>query len=312
GARADPVSRGRYLVKAMMCPLCHTPIAGESGEYDAARFLAGGMRVSAYPWGVWYSRNLTPDGETGLGRWSEDDIVRAITTGVSRNGRRLDPIAMPWPWFSRLTADDARAIAAFLTRVPAVTNLVPGAERPWWPERAGGKLLALLGARVALEFWSGNAAADPALARMPASTSRRVAANALGIFMLALPLAGGAVAIRRRRAILGGAVGVFTLGWIALATWPPLELMSPEMTVRWLFLGAPHEAQTRDAAGDALVRRGEYLATIAPCGLCHTPASPFVGFLTRRTLAGGMEARWRVYGTAVATNLTPHRTDGLR
>jgi hypothetical protein len=47
------------------------------------------------------------------------------------------------------------------------------------------------------------------------------------------------------------------------------------------------------------------VATVAPCGLCHTPAGAFVGFYTGRTLAGGMEARWRVYGRAVSSNLTP-------
>lgn len=311
GVDADPVARGRYLVKAMMCPLCHTPISAERGEYDAARFLAGGMRVSAYPWGVWYSRNLTPDRDTGLGGWSEADVVRAVTTGVSRDGRRLDPMAMPWPWFSRLRPDDARAIAAFLARVPAVRNPVPPARRPWGPERAGGALLALLGADVAVEFWGGNAAAERALVGMPASSSHRAAASAIGLLTLVAPLVGVGLAVRRHRAGRAAACLVLTLGWIALATWPPLSLMSPDVAARWLFLGAPRPAEAPDAATRALVQRGEYLVTIAPCGLCHTPASPFVGFLTRRTLAGGMEARWRVYGTAVATNLTPHPTDGL-
>jgi hypothetical protein len=61
----------------------------------------------------------------------------------------------------------------------------------------------------------------------------------------------------------------------------------------------------------ARAARGEYVATIAPCGLCHTPAGPFVGFYTNRTAAGGMEGRWRVYGKAVSSNLTPHDTDGI-
>jgi hypothetical protein len=50
---------------------------------------------------------------------------------------------------------------------------------------------------------------------------------------------------------------------------------------------------------------------VSPCGLCHTPASPFVGFFTGRTLAGGMEARWHVYGSAVSANLSPHYRDGI-
>lgn len=53
------------------------------------------------------------------------------------------------------------------------------------------------------------------------------------------------------------------------------------------------------------------MATIAPCGLCHTPAGVFVGFYTGRTGAGGMEGRWKVYGSAVSSNLTPHVPDGI-
>jgi cytochrome c553 len=75
--------------------------------------------------------------------------------------------------------------------------------------------------------------------------------------------------------------------------------------------GSPSLPDRLQGAERALAARGEYIATIAPCGLCHTPASPFVGFLTSRTLGGGMEARWRVYGSVVSTNLTPH-PDGLR
>ena len=87
--------------------------------------------------------------------------------------------------------------------------------------------------------------------------------------------------------------------------------MTPEMTTRWLFLGAPTLPASMTGAARALADRGEYLATIAPCGLCHTPASAFAGFWNGRTLAGGMQARWRVYGRAVSTNLTPHRADGI-
>jgi cytochrome c553 len=87
--------------------------------------------------------------------------------------------------------------------------------------------------------------------------------------------------------------------------------MSPEMATRWLFLGTPRLPDSVAGAARALAERGEYLARITPCGLCHTPAGAFVGFYTGRTLAGGMEARWRVYGMAVSTNLTPHVSDGI-
>jgi len=74
--------------------------------------------------GIFYPSNLTPDDETGLGRWSEDDIVKALKTGVRPDGRELVPI-MPWRSFSALTDEDARAIAEYLKSVPPVHHAVP-------------------------------------------------------------------------------------------------------------------------------------------------------------------------------------------
>jgi mono/diheme cytochrome c family protein len=314
GVSSDPLDRGRYLTNAMLCPLCHTPISPRDGSYDSSLFLAGGMRVSAYPWGVWFSRNLTSDPDTGLGGWSEDEIVQAVTRGVSRNGRRLDPMAMPWPWFARLTPDDARAIGVYLKALPAIANPVPAARHVPAPEAVGGKLLSLLGAETAVEFWGGNAATDQALRDdAPAAGGWRLASWLLGSSTFALGAAGVLLAlIRRHRRGLGLAAGGLILAaWGALAIWPPLGLMNPDMTIRWLFLGAPRLPAALDGAGRALAERGWYVATVAPCGLCHTPAGPFIGFYTGRTLAGGMEARWRVYGRAVSSNLSPHPHDGL-
>jgi mono/diheme cytochrome c family protein len=314
GVQVDPLERGRYLANAMLCPLCHTPISPATGAYLTDRFLAGGMRVSAYPWGVWYSRNLTPDALTGLGAWSEQDIVIAVTRGITPDGRRLDPFAMPWTWFSRLTEADARAIAVYLKSLPRIANAVPARERIWPVEAVGGKLLVLLGSDAAVEFWGGNAATEPALrGRVPASWGRRLTAQALGWGTLLSVCGVLAIGLRRRgrrwRWLGLGAAAL--MGWIALAVWPPLALMSPEMTTRWLFLGAPSLPAGLEGSARALAERGAYVATIAPCGLCHTPAASFIGFDTRRTLAGGMEARWRVYGSAVSSNLTPHPGSGI-
>lgn len=315
GVATEPLARGRYLANAMACALCHTPASAQDGAYDPRFFLAGGMRVSAYPWGVWYSRNLTPDPDTGLGQWSEAEIVTAMTRGIARDGRRLDPMAMPWPWFSRLTPEDARAIATYLRALPAVRNDVPKPRAPLMPERVGGKLLALLGAEGAIEFWGGNAAVDRALVGIPASGGRRLLANVIGwgsVAVFFLFTAAAFVLMRRRwprRAALAG--GALLLGaWLMLALWPPLRFMSAERTTQQLLGGTPSLPRWLTGSERALAERGEYLATIAPCGLCHTPASQFTGFLTSRTLAGGMEARWRVFGSAVSSNLTPHR-DGI-
>jgi mono/diheme cytochrome c family protein len=314
GVARDPLERGRYLANAMLCALCHTPISPLTGAYDTRYFLAGGMRASVYPWGVWYARNLTPDAETGLGAWSEAEIVRALTRGITRDGRRLDPMAMPWPWFSRLTEADARAIAVYLKALPPTPNAVPPAEQIALAETVGGKLMTLLGAEVAAEFWGGNAATEPALrGSIPAPVVRRFLAHVTGWGTLGVGLGvlGLGVTGRRRRGLVLGAGASWLVGWALLAVWPPLGLMSPETTTRWLLLGTPTLPGTLGGAERARAERGEYLATVSPCGLCHTPASPFVGFLTGRTLAGGMEARWYVYGSAVSTNLTPHYRDGI-
>jgi mono/diheme cytochrome c family protein len=316
GVATDPLERGRYLVAAMQCPLCHTPISDKTGAYYTDHFLAGGMRVGGYPWGVWYSRNLTSDPETGLGQWSEEEISRAVTRGIARDGRPLHAMAMSWPWFSRLTPTDARAIAVYLKSLPLIRNLVPPAERIPAVEAVGGKILVLLGRKTAVEFWGGNAAADPGLrASIPVPAEQRRKAGLWGWGSLVLVGAVALIAlvkIRRRwgRLLLAPAL-LLALGWGTLVVWPPMDLLGSQATVRWLFLGTPRLPDALTGAPRALAERGEYLATIAPCGLCHTPATAMVGFLTSRTMAGGMEARWRVYGRAVSTNLTPHPSGGI-
>ena len=72
---------------------------------------------------------MTPDEETGLGAWSEQDIVTALQTGVRPDGRILAEI-MPWRAFAKLTPTDAAAIAAFLKSLAPVKNKVPGPLSP--------------------------------------------------------------------------------------------------------------------------------------------------------------------------------------
>ena len=120
-----PAERGAYLVTLAGCSDCHTP-GGLLGQPDAKRRLAGSDVGFGDPAsGVWIGGNLTPDKETGLGRFTTDQIIAAFTNGVLPDGRKLSPI-MPWPALSHLTAADAHAIAAYLQSLPAVKNAVPG------------------------------------------------------------------------------------------------------------------------------------------------------------------------------------------
>jgi mono/diheme cytochrome c family protein len=75
--------------------------------------------------GVFYPPNLTPDPETGLGKWSEADIIKAVRAGVRPDGRQLVPI-MPYHSYGKLTDADAKALAGYLKSMKPVKNQVPG------------------------------------------------------------------------------------------------------------------------------------------------------------------------------------------
>lgn len=128
---ADPqqVARGKYLVSFSGCFDCHTP-GYFFGKPDMARFLGGsevGFEIPGL--GVFVGPNLTPDNETGLGTWTEDQIVTAIQTGKRPDGRELAPI-MPWRSFADMTKEDVHAIAVYLKSLPPVKHKVAGPFGP--------------------------------------------------------------------------------------------------------------------------------------------------------------------------------------
>jgi len=148
---AAKVERGAYLVTFGGCNDCHTPWKmGENGpEPDMSRMLSGhpqtldvtpvpsstskfwigavGATNTAWqgPWGVSFTRNLTPDEETGLGTWTEKEFIQTLRTGHRRGiGRELLP-PMPWPAYGKGTDADLASIWAYLRTIPAVSNRVP-------------------------------------------------------------------------------------------------------------------------------------------------------------------------------------------
>lgn len=121
--RADQVKRGAYLVVVAGCDDCHTP-GGFYGAQDHTRRLSGSELGWNGPWGTSYPRNLTPDVATGLGSWSEHDIVKALRTGVRPDGSVLLP-PMPWPNYAQLSDEDAFAIAAYLKSLPPIAHRAP-------------------------------------------------------------------------------------------------------------------------------------------------------------------------------------------
>ena len=109
-AEEDAVTRGEYLVRAGGCFSCHTAAGGQK--------LAGG-RALATPFGTFYSPNITPDPETGIGRWTDTEFLRALREGVRPNGTNYFPV-FPYPSFTGITDSDAQAIKAYLFSLPAV------------------------------------------------------------------------------------------------------------------------------------------------------------------------------------------------
>ena len=122
GARSEPsaetIARGKALAIAGGCASCHTA--------DPAKPLAGGKRIDT-PFGAIYSPNLTPDRDTGLGGWSDDDFRRALRYGVAPDGSRYYP-AFPYPNFTKLTRPDILAIRAYLATLTSVKNSAPPPE----------------------------------------------------------------------------------------------------------------------------------------------------------------------------------------
>jgi mono/diheme cytochrome c family protein len=108
---ADVVGRGKYLVTVGGCSDCHTP-GTFLGKPNMSQFLGGSDVGFAIPGlGVFAGPNLTPDKETGLGNWTDAQIITAITTGKRPDGRILAPI-MPYKALGSLTKEDAKAIVA--------------------------------------------------------------------------------------------------------------------------------------------------------------------------------------------------------
>lgn len=157
----DPalIARGAYLVGSTGCHDCHTPwTMGPKGpEPDMSRALtghpqdvkvppppklpegwamAGSATNTAFagPWGISFTANLTPDPDTGLGKWTEEMFLTALRTGRHEGkGRPILP-PMPWSMYGKLTDADLLAVFAYLQSLPPVKNRVP---QPVDPPEAG-------------------------------------------------------------------------------------------------------------------------------------------------------------------------------
>jgi mono/diheme cytochrome c family protein len=123
------IQRGAYLAKAGDCIACHSTPRG--------RPFAGGLKMVT-PMGAIYSTNITPDPDTGIGRYTEAEFARALRRGVAKDGRNLYP-AMPYPSYAKVNDDDVAALYAyFMEGVQPVQQTDRKSEIPWpldmrWP-----------------------------------------------------------------------------------------------------------------------------------------------------------------------------------
>lgn len=155
------IARGKYLVEIMGCHDCHTPMKmGDKGpEWDMTRALSGhpeqvplppapamppglwGVAMSltgtafSGPWGTSFTRNLTPDKETGLGDWTVEEFIATMKTGRERGKGR--PVLPPMPVQSlrALTDADIRSVFAYLQSIPAIKNRNPQPLDPAEPKQ---------------------------------------------------------------------------------------------------------------------------------------------------------------------------------
>lgn len=122
------IKRGEYLATLLGCMVCHTEgmlSGGQTGPLYAGSRIGLTYQDTELP-GMSFPANLTPDMDTGLGRWSVAEIVRAIKRGTHQRGGGLSRM-MPSMRFARLTDEDAEAIAHFLKALEPVNRRIPGA-----------------------------------------------------------------------------------------------------------------------------------------------------------------------------------------
>lgn len=123
-AQDDLVERGRYLTHAGGCISCHTE------DVDDAVPLAGGRAMES-PFGTFYSPNITPDVETGIGGWSDNDFVKAFWEGTSPDGEHYFP-AFPYTAYTGASREDLLAIKAYLFSLDPVSRQSPEHDLAWY------------------------------------------------------------------------------------------------------------------------------------------------------------------------------------
>lgn len=266
---AEQIAQGAYLARAGNCAGCHTAQGGAA--------YAGGRGI-ATPFGTVYASNLTPDADTGLGRWTADHFWRALHHGRAKDGRLLYP-AFPYPNTTQIGRDDADALFAFLGSLPPVAQASPPHAL-----RFPYNTQAALAVWRALYFSAGASPPDPqrsaawnrgaylvkGLGHCSACHSTR---NAWGASDNALSLAGGLIPSQNWYA-----PSLTDVGEASLAHWPmdeAVKLLKTGQTDRAVVTGPMAEVvrhSTQHLSDADLRAMVGYLQTLHPSAPAKAPA----------------------------------------
>jgi len=151
-AEESIVEKGKYLFQAAGGCGCHTDTKNDGA------FLAGGRPIKT-PFGIFYGTNITPDPESGIGNWSDEDFIRAMTKGLSPEGKHYFPV-FPYTSFMRIKREDLLALKAYLFSVPPVNQ-----------KNLSHDLILPFGGQYAMLFWKNFVWSPKAFKSFPEKTA---------------------------------------------------------------------------------------------------------------------------------------------
>lgn len=301
----DLTNTGLHLLETMNCVGCHrTDAAGNVVPTRVDVGALGSFVASALLPALSDEKRAEP-GSPEMRALVREQLVRALKDGVGVDGRRLHPLAMPWPLYASLTEAQLSALAAALAVTGPRGKVEPGRNASWVTQVVG-KLSAVAGL-VVLEKQIGAPQEEGEQGPEP----WMVAASALGatagvVLFLLFMAVGGSKRARRKRTIIAmmpipvGAVLTAVLAWPAYDFRPAFSIRSAMGSELPQPSGLGEDAQR-------LAGWGQDLVAAAGCTTCHTAQDPF-RLSSATALAGGVRVRGAAFGRVHAGNLTPHET----
>ncbi len=303
GFQADLKKRGEYLVHAEMCGLCHTQV-NSTGIYRGDNFyLAGGMRVEAYPYGVFVSKNLTSDVKTGLGKRSVEEIANDIRTGRTPQ-KVLNIWGMPWMYLHGLSDQDAKAIASYLTTLPPVENAIPETLHFGFLETVIAKTYYFLTTQQGIKtltYADGNygrtqSGFNKALPQELFVTCQWVFLT-LAVFLFLKHKS------KTRQFVILSILGIIGfMSWV-IYNYPALDFIPPNEIYKGATKGTfqINSTEFKNLQEAEMASRGQYLFTVASCAYCHGNDG-----------SGGAKISWKSgFGSIWIRNITPDPETGI-